>query len=128
MILYESSEDYLERILMLKEKNGEVISIDIANSMGYTKASVSRAVKNLKENDYITVDSKGRIELTDKGNEVALKMLNRHRIFKSFFMKCGVSEEIAERDACKIEHDISDETYNAIINYIIEDEKKLNKK
>ena len=124
MNLYESAEDYLERILMLKEQNGQVKSIDIANSMGYSKASISRAVKNLKNDNYITVDEKGFIELTTKGNDVARKVLERHRLFKSFFMMLGIPEDVAEKDACKIEHDLSDETYTALINHINSEQKK----
>lgn len=118
MRIYESAEDYLERILMLKEKKGKVISLDIAISMNYSKASVSRAIKNLKENNYITVNSKGEIELTESGYEIAYKMFSRHKLLTDFFIELGVSEEIAKRDACKVEHGLSDETFDAILKHV----------
>ena len=118
MRIYESAEDYLERILMLKEKKGKVISLYIAISMNYSKASVSRAIKNLKENNYITVNSKGEIELTESGYEIAYKMFSRHKLLTDFFIELGVSEEIAKRDACKVEHGLSDETFDAILKHV----------
>lgn len=114
MKIHESAEDYLERILILKKLNGKVISIDIANSMNYSKPSISRAVKNLKENDYITVNKNGEIDLTEKGYEIASKTYERHNILTKFFMFIGVDEETSKYDACKVEHDLSDETFSAI--------------
>ena len=114
MNIYESAEDYLERILILKQENGKVISLDIANSMGYSKASVSRAMKNLRENNYITVNGLGEIELTKSGLEIANKIYERHQVLSSLLMDLGVSEEVAKKDACKIEHDLSVETFEAI--------------
>ncbi len=114
MKIYESSEDYLERILILKQKNGKVISLDIANSMNYSKPSISRAMKNLRENNYITIDSNGNIELTEAGLQIANKMYDRHNILSQIFIELGVDPDIALRDACKLEHDLSEETYNAI--------------
>ncbi len=118
MKLYESSEDYLERILMLKNEKGTVISLDIAKSMNYSKPSISRAVKNLKENGYITVNQKGEIDLTEKGFKVADTMLQRHTILTKYFMRLGIPEDIARNDACKIEHDISEITFTKIIEHI----------
>ena len=120
MNIHESAEDYLERILMLQEKNGHVRSIDIAIDMGYSKASISRAVKNLKEDCYIEVESNGYLVLTPKGLNIATKIYERHKILSTFFEKMGVNEKIALQDACKVEHDLSEETFNAI--------KKLNER
>lgn len=118
MNIYESAEDYLERILVLKKKNGKVISIDIANSMNYSKPSISRAMKNLRENNYITINANGEIDLTEKGLEIANRIFERHTLLTKYFISLGVSEEIAKADACKIEHDISDETFEAIKNHV----------
>ena len=120
MNIYESAEDYLERILQLKEKNQTVISLDIANSMNYSKASVSRAMKNLRENGYILVDQNGAITLTDKGYDIASRIYERHKTIAKVLMMLGVSEENAYKDACKIEHDISEETYSAIKKHMKE--------
>ncbi|MBO4667914.1 MAG: metal-dependent transcriptional regulator [Bacilli bacterium] len=114
MNIYESAEDYLERILQLKEEQERVIALDIANSMNYSKASVSRAMKNLRENGYILVDGTGSITLTDKGYEIASRIYERHKTIAKVLMMLGVSEENAYKDACKIEHDLSEETYTAI--------------
>lgn len=118
MNIYKSSEDYLERILVLQKEKGKVISIDIANSMNYSKPSISRAMKNLKANDYITINSNGEIELTDKGFEIANRIYERHIILSSYFMRLGVPEDIALEDACKVEHDLSDETFEAIKKHV----------
>lgn len=118
MKIYESAEDYLERILVLKKENGKVISIDIANSMNYSKPSISRAMKNLKENNYITINANGEIDLTEKGLKIANRIFERHTLLTKYFISLGVSEEIAKADACKIEHDLSDETFEAIKNHV----------
>lgn len=118
MNIYKSSEDYLERILVLKKENGKVISIDIANSMNYSKPSISRAMKNLKANDYITINVNGEIDLTEKGFAIANRIYERHIILSSYFMRLGVSEKTALDDACKVEHDLSDETFEAIKNHV----------
>ncbi len=112
--MQESAEDYLETILMLKERLGQVRSIDIVNEIGYTKASVSIAMKRLRENGYINMDSDGYITLLDAGLEIASRMYERHQFLAKFLMALGVSEETALADACKIEHDISDESYQCI--------------
>ena len=120
MNIYESAEDYLERILILHEQNEKVIALDIANSFGYSKASVSRAMKNLRENDYITVSVNGNIELTDKGIKVAKKIYERHKLLTEMLVLIGVDKDTASKDACKIEHDLSDETFDAIKKHINE--------
>ena len=114
MNIYESAEDYLERILILKEQQGKVISLDIANSMNYSKPSVSRAMKNLRENGYIVINTAGEIDLTEKGLDIATKIYERHQVISNVLQLIGVSKEVALRDACKIEHDLSEETFNAI--------------
>ena len=114
MQLYESAEDYLERILMLKEKLGTVRSIDIAIDMNYSKASISRAIKKLKEANYITVDVDGHINFTELGYETATKIYERHKVLTALFEHLGVDKETASIDACKVEHDISDQTFEAL--------------
>ena len=106
----ESLEDYLERILMLKERLGEVRSIDIANDMGFSKPSVSIAMKKLKEKNLIEVDNKGHITLTPEGLEIAKKTYEKHELLIKLLIYIGVPREIAENDACKMEHSLSDET------------------
>lgn len=118
MKIQKSSEDYLETMLMLKEKNGFIRSIDIAKHLEVTKPSVSYATKRLRENGYITMDSDGMISLTDEGYAIARKIYNRHQVLCRFLEKLGVNPEIAEEDACKIEHDISNETYEAISRFV----------
>jgi len=118
MNIYESSEDYLERILILKEAKGHVRSIDIAESMNFSKPSVSVAMKKLRENGYILVDKEGFITLTEKGMAIANHTYEKHKLLSSVLVKLGVSEETAREDACKIEHDLSDETFTAIKNYV----------
>lgn len=124
MKIHESAEDYLERILILKKEKGKVISIDIANSMNYSKPSISRAMKNLLENDYITFEENGEINLTEKGLNIAQKIYERHVLLTNYFMALGVKEETARNDACKVEHDLSEETFNAIKAHV----EKTNKK
>lgn len=114
MKMQESGENYLETILMLKEKKGEVRSIDIANELGFTKPSISRAVSLLKENGYIEVERGGHIFLTEKGEEIAKKMYERHRLLAEYLEALGVSHETALQDACRIEHVISEETFGRI--------------
>ena len=120
MNIYESAEDYLERILILHEKQDKVISLDIANSLGYSKPSVSRAMKNLRENGYIIVEANGNLVLTDKGMEVAKRIYERHVILSELLVCLGVSEKVALSDACKIEHDLSEESFEAIKKHIKE--------
>lgn len=116
MKVLESGEDYLETILVLEEKLGKVRSIDIVNDMGFSKPSVSVAMHKLLENGYISIDKNGYITLTTSGREVASKIYERHIILTNFLMSLGVDEETAKKDACKIEHDISETTFLAIKN------------
>lgn len=114
MNIYESAEDYLERILMLREKNGVVRSIDIARDLDYSKPSVSIAMKRLRENGYIQMDADGSITLLPPGEEIAQRIYARHRLLTEFLLQLGVSPENAAADACKIEHDLSQESYERI--------------
>ena len=114
MSLNESAENYLETILILSQKLPVVRSVDIANELNFKKSSVSTAMKNLRENHYITVTEAGFIYLTDTGKEVAEMIYERHKILSSWLKQLGVSEEIALEDACKIEHVISKESFEAI--------------
>ena len=114
MRLQESGEMYLETILVLSQRQRYVRSIDVAEHMGYSKPSVSRAVSLLKQGEYITVDREGFLYLTDAGREVAEKIYERHRVLSSLFRKLGVSEQAATDDACRIEHVIDEETYEKI--------------
>ena len=114
MNIYESSEDYLESILILQNKNGKVRSIDIVSDLHFSKPSVSIAMKKLRENGYINVDEKGYITLTEKGQKIAEKTYERHIVLSNFFMSLGVDKETAIKDACRVEHDLSDETFEAI--------------
>ena len=114
MPLLESGEMYLETILVLSKSGKSIRSIDIVEHMGYSKPSVSRAVGLLKNGGYITVDKDGFITLTAVGREVATKIYERHMYITEFFIKLGVSPSVASDDACKIEHDISDESFEAI--------------
>lgn len=119
MALQESGEMYLETILRLTEKNGHVRSVDVSESMGYSKPSVSRAVSILKKDGYITMEADGSLMLTESGRATAMKIYERHRVVSEFLKKVGVSSETAAADACKIEHIISDETFEKIKNFII---------
>ena len=119
MALQESGEMYLETILILSQQNPFVRSVDISEHMGYSKPSVSRAVSLLKAGEYITVDDDGHIQLTDNGRQVAEKILSRHKLLTDLLTLLGVSQETAAADACKMEHVISDETYEAIKKYMI---------
>lgn len=110
MYYLESLEDYLERILMLQERKIEVRSIDIVKDMGYSKPSVSIAMKKLKEKSLIQIDDKGHITLTPEGREIAERTYEKHKIIFGLLKHIGVSEETAYEDACKIEHILSDET------------------
>lgn len=124
MKIKESAENYLETILMLKNKNGYVRSIDIANELSFTKASVSVAMKSLREEEYITVESNGDISLTEKGIKIAEKMYERHQVVARCLMALGVSEQTAYEDSCKIEHDISAESFEKIKEFLIKNNIK----
>lgn len=125
MVIHESAEDYLETILMLSKKLPVVRSIDIANEMGYKKSSVSIAMKNLREAEHIRVTKEGYIYLTDFGKEIAEMIYERHQILSSWLIKLGVDKKVAEEDACRIEHDISKESFNAIKKAISAQLKEL---
>ncbi|MEE0442288.1 MAG: metal-dependent transcriptional regulator [Thomasclavelia sp.] len=117
--MQESGEMYLETILVLKNNNEFVRSIDVAKHLGFSKPSVSRGVGILKSEGYIVIDDNGHIDLTDKGDQKAKYIYEKHRILTEFLMKItNVSKEIAEVDACKIEHVISDEVFAGIKNYL----------
>lgn len=118
MKINESSENYLETIFIIKKRNGFARSIDIANELSYTKASVSVAMKSLRENGYINVCEDGKITLTKKGSEIAERMFERHQIIASALMKIGVNEDTAYKDSCKIEHFISNESFDKIKEFL----------
>lgn len=121
MHLRESGEMYLETILVLaREKNREVHSLDVAEYMNYSKPSVSRAVGLLKKGGYLEVSKDGALTLTEAGREIAEKIYERHTLLTGFFTMLGVDKEIAADDACKIEHDISDESFEAIKKHVRE--------
>ena len=114
MAIYESGENYLEAILMLKNKTGGVRSIDVANHLNFSKPSVSRAMGILRNSGYILIDAQGQITLTDLGLEKASSVYERHTLLSDCLIRLGVSEQTAREDACRIEHVISDETFERI--------------
>lgn len=114
----ESMEDYLESILILSRTYNYIRSVDIANHMNYTKASVSVAMKNLRERGYIEVDPNGFITLSSAGTERALEILERHTVLSEWLIRIGVSPEIAQEDACRMEHDLSRESFEAIKQFL----------
>ena len=117
MKIQKSAEDYLETMLILQKKQGFIRSVDIAEHMGVTKPSVSYATKRLRENGYITMSRDGLITLSETGLDIAESMYARHRQLTEFFVRLGVPEDIAREDACKIEHDISQQTFEAICRF-----------
>ncbi len=122
--IFESKENYLETILILLNRNGEVRSVDIAAEMEFSKPSVSIAMKNLREEGCINVDKNGYITLTESGRETAERVYERHVLFTEWLTGLGVPEEIAAADACRIEHDLSAESFAAIKKYIKKHGKK----
>ena len=114
MNIHESAEDYLEAILILRERQGSVRSIDIVHQLELTKPSVSVAMKRFRENGYIEMDADGFITLLPPGDEIAQRIYDRHKLLTKFLVALGVSEETAAADACKMEHDLSDETFEKI--------------
>lgn len=114
MHLQESGEMYLETIYILSAKGNSVRSIDVGEYMGFSKPSVSRAVSILKKGGYVVMDGEGYLTLTDNGFRVAKKIYERHTVLTNFLVSLGVSGETASKDACKMEHDISDETFEAM--------------
>lgn len=120
MSLHESGEDYLETIYLLHQKNAFVRSVDIANELGYTKASISRAMRILREEGLITVAEDGDVRLTKAGLKKAVEVYERHTLITDFFAQfLGVNDVTAEKDACKIEHVISEETYLRLRAYMV---------
>lgn len=114
MAIYESGEDYLEAILMIGQEKGMVRSVDIANQLGYSKPSVSVAVRNLCESGHITMDEDKYVHLTEAGKAVAEQIYDRHRTLEAILVSLGVDKAQAAKDACKVEHDLSQESYDAI--------------
>mgnify|MGYP004663497665 CR=1 FL=1 len=121
--IYESGEMYLETILLLKKKNGEVHSVDVANQLHYAKSSVSRGIHILQKKALITLDDDGKIEFTAEGYEVAQKVYERHRILTECLKKLGVEKSVAEEDACRIEHVISNETFETLQQWLEQQER-----
>lgn len=117
MTIHESAENYLETILILSKRQGQVRSIDIANELHFSKPSVSVAMKNLRQNGYIQVNDTGHITLTDAGLTIANNVLERHQLITSLFIALGVSPEVAAEDACRMEHVISEESFHALKNH-----------
>ena len=113
----KSAEDYLEAMLMLKERRGFIRSVDVANQLNVTKPSVSYATKRLREEGYITMDEDSFISLTPSGMEIAQSIYTRHKVLTEFFTRLGVDPEIAREDACKVEHDLSEETFAALCRH-----------
>ena len=118
MNIHKSAEDYLEKILMIGEQKGYVRSVDIANGLSVSKPSVSVAMKHLREDGYIVMDKDNYITLTDTGMEIARRIYDRHKALTEILIRIGVSPEVAQQDACKVEHDISPETYDAIVRQL----------
>lgn len=118
MNIRKSAEDYLEQILMIREQKGSVRSIDIAAGLGVTKPSVSVAMKRLRENGYISMDKDNWITLTERGEEIARNIYDRHKTLAHCLELVGVEERRAREDACKMEHDISQESYEALVKYL----------
>ena len=124
MVLHQSAEDYLETILVLQEQSGQVRSIDIVNRLGYSKPSVSIAMKKLRESGYISMSPDGLITLNESGLEIARQVYSRHKVITKLFVLMGVSEEVAAEDACRVEHDLSPETVERIRDFVRQNELK----
>ena len=124
MVIHQSAEDYLESILVLQEKYGQVRSIDIVNLLGYSKPSVSIAMKKLRESGYISMSSDGLITLNESGMEIAKQVYSRHKVITKLFVLMGVSQEVAAEDACRVEHDLSQETFERIRDFVRENDLK----
>jgi len=123
MKLQESGENYLETILILERRNGIARSVDVANELNFSKPSVSRAVSVLKEAGYVVIGNINQLVLTESGREIAEKVYAKHCLIKDFLISIGVNEDVAAEDACRIEHDISDETFECIKKHV----DKINK-
>ena len=118
MKIQESAEDYLEAILVIQERKGNVRSIDVAHHLNFSKPSVSRAMSLLRENGYVQMDKDGLLSLTDAGMEIASRIYERHRLLTEWLTVLGVSPDVAAEDACRIEHDISEETFTWLKEHI----------
>ena len=118
MQILRAAEDYLEAMLMMQQKHGYIRSIDIAEQLGVTKPSVTYTTKRLRENGYITMDRDGLITLTPSGMDIASRMLDRHHTLTKFLMELGVDAQTAAEDACKVEHDLNEETFRRIQEYV----------
>ena len=118
MQIRESAEDYLEAILVLSKQGGGVRSVDIASMLGVSKPSVSHAMKLLREDGYIAMDRYGTVTLLEKGEEIAMRIYERHQVLTKMLEGLGVSEEVAKADACKLEHDVSDESIEKIKEHL----------
>ena len=127
MKIQKASEDYLESMLMMKEQHGYIRSVDVADHLGVTKPSVTYATKQLKQNGFITMDRDGLITLTESGMEIADRIYTRHKTLTEFFIRIGVDEKTAREDACKVEHDLSEETYSKMIAFAEKAEKEAQK-
>lgn len=121
MSIHKSAEDYLEQILILLETKGYARSVDIADALGVKKPSVSIAMKKLRENGYVFMDKRSRISLTDKGYPIARQTYERHKTLMRFLIRLGVEEEAARKDACWMEHDLSNESFQAIARFVATD-------
>lgn len=124
MKIQKAAEDYLEAMLMMREKHGYIRSIDVAEQLGVTKPSVTYTTKRLRENGYITMDRDGLITLTGSGMEIADRIYTRHRLLTEFFIHLGVEEKTAREDACRVEHDVSEQTFEAICRHAGRGEKR----
>ena len=124
MKIQESAEDYLEAILVIQERKGNVRSIDVAHHLNFSKPSVSRAMSLLRENGYVQMDKDGLLSLTDAGMEIASRIYERHRLLTEWLTVLVVSPDVAAEDACRIEHDISEETFARLKEHIAMAEKK----
>ena len=118
MAIYQSGEDYLEKILMLNERLGYARSMDIASELKVSKPSVSIALKKLREDGYVEMDNNGHISLTPEGRKIAERIYDRHKVLSAFLRELGVGEEIAAEDACKVEHVLSEESFSAICRFV----------
>ena len=121
MKIQESAENYMEAILVLTQKNGQVRSIDVAHYTGFSKPSISRAVGLLRDNGYVSIDQNGLLGLTESGMQIATSIYERHTVLSDLFERLGVPDDVAAEDACRIEHVISDESFAAIKRFIREE-------
>ena len=124
MRITEATENYMEAILVLNQRLGSVRAVDIANYLGFSKPTISQYMKQYVQQGLVEIGGDGHIKLTDEGRRVAESTLEKHRIISAIFMALGVSEEVALEDACKVEHDLSDETFNCMKDYYLKHLRK----